>query len=266
MSDRTTPALPALVVGHVGHTRRGPIEHRFRYRVYQWLVDVDDLPRMPRWLRPFSTFRAADHVGDPEATIRHNIEALCAEHDIDVSGHRLVMLANARVLGHTFDPLSVFWALDADGRVDTIVAEVHNTYGERHAYVLRPDDHGRAAVTKDFYVSPFFTVEGGYDLRFRLGPDRVSSTIVLRQGGEAVFSATFGGAVRPATPARLARTLLTHPFMTQRVSLLIRVHGVYLWLRRLPVVPRSPHRLTSTPPQDRTALTTTAPPSPEEIS
>ena len=250
MSRPTVPSLPALVVGAVGHKRRGPIEHRFRYRVYQWLVDVDELPRMPRWLRAFSTFRAADHIGDPDATIRQNVEELCREHGIDVTDRRLVMLANARVLGHTFDPLSVFWAIDDDGRVDTIVAEVHNTYGERHAYVLRPDDAGRATTSKDFYVSPFFTVEGGYDLRFRLGPDRVSSTIVLRQGGEAVFSATFSGEVRPATPGRLARVLLTHPFMTQRVSALIRIHGVWLWLRRLPVVPRSPHRLTSTPPQN----------------
>ncbi len=109
------------------------------------------------------------------------------------------MLANARVLGHTFDPLSVFWAIAPDGSLRCIVAEVHNTYGERHAYLLETDDAGKATVDKAFYVSPFFTVDGRYDLQFTLTPESVSSTVILRQGGEAVFTATFRGTPRPAT-------------------------------------------------------------------
>lgn len=237
----TLPALPALVEGTVAHTRRTPLRHRFTHRVYQWLVDVDDLPRM-RWpWRAFSTFRAADHIGDPDATIHHNIERFCAAQGVDIGDHRLLMLANARVLGHTFDPLSVFWAIAPDGSLTCIVAEVHNTYGERHAYLLRPDDAGRAGVDKDFYVSPFFTVEGRYDLQFVLTPDKVSSSIILRQGGEAVFSATFRGVPRPATRRRLGKVLVKMPLMTHRTSLLIRIHGAWLWIRRLPVVPRPTH-------------------------
>ncbi|MEH3034710.1 MAG: DUF1365 domain-containing protein [Aeromicrobium erythreum] len=235
------PELPAIVAGDVKHARRTGVDHRFSHRVYQWLVDVDDLPRVPWYLRPFVSFRASDHVGDPGATIRENVVQLCADRGVDVSRHRIVMLANARVLGHVFDPLSVFWALDDDGTVDAIVAEVHNTYGERHAYLLRPDAAGRSAVDKAFYVSPFFDVEGRYDLRLVLGQDRVSTTIVLRHGDEAVFSASFGGVPRPATRGRIVRTLLSMPFMTHRVSLLIRIHGVWLWLRRLPIRPRPPH-------------------------
>jgi DUF1365 family protein len=235
------PALPALVEGTVGHTRRSPLRHRFSYRVYQWLVDVDDLPRMTRVLRPFSTFTASDHIGDPGDTIHANIERFCAAQGVDIAGHRLLMLANARVLGHTFDPLSVFWAIAPDGSLTCIVAEVHNTYGERHAYLLRPDGDGRTQVDKEFYVSPFFTVEGAYDLQFALTPDKVSSTIVLRQGGAAVFSATFRGTPRPATAARLVKLLVKLPLMTHRTSLLIRIQGVRLWMKRLPVVRRPAH-------------------------
>jgi len=235
------PVLPALVEGTVGHTRRTPLRHRFTNRVYQWLVDVDELPRMPRLLRPFSTFSAADHIGDPDDTIRNNIERFCKAQGVDISGHRVLMLANARVLGHTFDPLSVFWAIAPDESLTCIVAEVHNTYGERHAYLLETDDHGRSQVDKAFYVSPFFTVDGAYDLQFTLTPRKVSSTIILRQGGQAVFSATFRGKPRAATPGRLARLVITNPLMTQRTSLLIRLHGVWLWLRRLPVIPRPAH-------------------------
>lgn len=237
----TMPPLPALVEGTVAHTRRTPLRHRFSNRVYQWLVDVDDLPRMPRVLRPFSTFRASDHIGDPDATIRANIERFCAAQGVDIGGHRVLMLANARILGHTFDPLSVFWAIAPDGRLTCLVAEVHNTYGERHAYLLRPDDAGKAVADKAFYVSPFFTVEGKYDLQFTLTPEKVSSSIILRQDGDAVFSATFRGVPRPATNLRLAKLLVKMPFMTHRTSLLIRIHGVWLWIRRLPVVPRPVH-------------------------
>lgn len=241
MTSTALPNLPALVEGSVGHTRRTPLRHRFSYKVYQWLVDVDDLPRMPWLLRPFSTFKASDHIGDPDDTIRANIERFCKAQGVDIGGHRILMLANARVLGHTFDPLSVFWAIAPDESLTCIVAEVHNTYGERHAYLLQTDDAGTAQADKAFYVSPFFTVEGTYDLKFDLTPDKVASTIVLRQGGHAVFSATFRGTPRPATNGRLAKLLIKMPLMTHRTSVLIRIQGVWLWIRRLPVVPRPAH-------------------------
>ena len=235
------PPVPALVAGTVGHVRRTPLQHRFRYRVYQWLVDLDDLPRVAWWLRPFATFRSADHIGDPARTIRQNIESFCRAQGLDVSDHRILMLANARVLGHVFDPLSVFWVLDGEHTV-AIVAEVHNTYGERHAYFLTPDETGRTQADKAFYVSPFFTVTGRYDLRFQLDRRLVASSVVLRQDDEPVFTATFRGTPWPLTRRRLVRLLVTMPFMTHRTSLLIRIHGVWLWLRRLPVVPRPAHR------------------------
>ncbi len=239
--QRALPPLPALVEGAVQHTRRGPIDHRFKNRIYQWLVDLDDLPRMPRWLRPFSTFVAGDHIGDPQRSIRENIETFCAAHGVDVSGHRIIMLANARILGHTFDPLSVFWAIAPDGSLTCVVAEVHNTYGERHAYLLDLDERGRTEVEKAFYVSPFYDVEGRYDLSFTLSPQHVSSTVVLKHDRASVFSATFGGRPYAATPRKLLRLLVLMPLMTHRTSLLIRMHGVWLWLRRLPVVPRPTH-------------------------
>lgn len=236
------PALPALVEGRVSHARRTPLGHRFTNRVYQWLVDVDDLPQR-RWpLRAFSTFTSADHIGDPALSIRDNIERFCKAQGTDIGGQQILMLANARVLGHTFDPLSVFWVLDADRSPTCLIAEVHNTYGERHAYLLKPDADGKAQTDKAFYVSPFFTVDGGYDLQFRLGPTQVSSSIILRQKGSAVFSATFRGTPRPATARHLATLLVKMPLLTHRISLQIRIHGVWLWLRRLPVVARPEHR------------------------
>lgn len=232
------PQLPALVPGHLRHIRRRPIRDGFEYRIYQWLVDIDDLPRLPWYLRPFATFRSSDHIGDPTGSLRSNIEAVCAEQGHDVTGDRIVMLANARSLGYVFDPISVFWCLTADGSVRCIVAEVHNTYGGRHAYVTELDQHDSARITKEFYVSPFITVDGVYDLRCAVDGDQVRLVIRLEQDEEPVFVASFRGKAEPLTRGRLIRTTLRYPFITYRVALLIRWHGIRLWLRRLPVVPR----------------------------
>ena len=118
----SAPPLPALVEGTVRHDRLAPVHHAFRYRVYQWLVDLDRMPRPPAWLRPFAGFRSADHLGDPTRSIRANVEAFCAGRGVDVGDCRILMLANARVLGHVFDPLTVFWCVRPDGAVACVVA------------------------------------------------------------------------------------------------------------------------------------------------
>jgi len=226
----------ALVVGWVMHRRFGPVRHAFRHRVYLWLVDLDSVPRQRGYLRWFATFSSEDHLGDPRQTIKANIADYLRLNGIDLGDRgRVLMLASARVLGHVFDPLSVFWCYDSAGRLACIVAEVHNTYGERHAYLLRPDTAGVAEVGKAFHVSPFYDVSGTYTLRFTLTPDRVSTAVLLRREGAVAFSATFRGRPEPATRRNLARLLIRQPLITQRVSALIRVHGIWLWLRGLPV-------------------------------
>jgi uncharacterized protein len=238
----TQPSLPALVAGQVTHRRSGPVRHAFRHQLYQWLIDLDSVPVQPAWLRPFATFSSADHLGDPRLTIKGNVESYLARGGIDLGDQgRVLMLANARVLGHVFDPLSVFWCYDWRGRLACIVAEVHNTYGERHAYLLRPDEAGVAVTSKGFHVSPFFDVSGEYELRFTLTPDLVSTSVTLRREGAVAFSAAFRGRPQPATRRALARLLVRQPLMTQRISALIRAHGIWLWLRGLHVRPRPGH-------------------------
>ena len=238
----TLPTLPALVAGHVTHHRRGRVRHAFRYGVYQWLVDLDSMPVQPWYLRPFASFGAGDHLGDPTLSIKENVESYLSLNGIELGGSsRIVMLANARVLGHVFDPLSVFWCFDRRDELVCIVAEVHNTYGDRHAYLLRPDPSGVASTDKAFHVSPFYDVTGRYELRFELSPRTVSSTVILRREGAVAFTATFRGRPRPATRSALVSQLIRKPLMPQQVSALIRMHGIWLWLRRLPILRRPLH-------------------------
>ncbi|MBM6403070.1 DUF1365 domain-containing protein [Phycicoccus sp. CSK15P-2] len=240
--------MPALVVGRVHHTRHRPVRHSFTHRHHQWLVDLDRMPRLPRWLRPFATFRGEDHLaGNPgTAALKANVLRVLERDGVPTSARdRVVMLAHARVLGHVFDPMSAFWVFDPAGDLRAVLVEVHNTYGGRHAYVLRPDPGGRAEVDKDFHVSPFNDVEGRYAIRLSLSHTAVGVAIRLRVGDEPLVTATVTGTPTPATLPTVVRTVLRHPLMPQRVSGLIRLHGVWLWLRRLPVRPRPAKDLES---------------------
>ena len=249
LHDATTsklPALPAIVDGIVAHRRRGPIRHEFRHRAYQWLVDLDQLPHPPWYLRPVAGFDARDHLGgtgpDASRDIKRNVERFLALRDVDLdAGGRIVMLANARAFGHVFDPLTVFWCFGTDGTLRCVVAEVHNTYGERHAYLLTPGPDGEAGVDKQFYVSPFNDVSGDYTMRFTLTDNHVEVMISLRRDGQTVFDACFAGRPTPATTATIARFALRRPAMPQRVSVLIRAHAIRLWLRGLPIATRPRH-------------------------
>ena len=162
MTGRPLAPGAALYECRITHTRLAPLRNVFTYRTYQWLVDLDHLPRPGRFLRLLAGFDSRDHLGDPRRPIRDNLDRFLMSQGIDTGGGRVVMLANARVLGYVFNPLTVYWCHRADGALACVVAEVHNTYRQRHAYLLRPDERGRAQAPKEFYVSPFYPVDGGY--------------------------------------------------------------------------------------------------------
>ncbi|MET7522467.1 DUF1365 domain-containing protein [Streptomyces sp. 900116325] len=235
----TAPAVPALYTCEVAHTRIRPVRHSLRQRTYLWLVDIDDLPRLPRPLRLLARFDPRDHFGGRAPTLRTGLDACLASHGIGNVDGRVLMLTHARVFGHVFNPLTLYWCHDRAGRPVCVVAEVHNTYGGRHCYVLRPDADGRADVAKEFYVSPFFDVEGSYRMRLPLPGERLDLTVQLRHDdGSRPFTATVRGRHRPAGMRGLLRAALRHPWSTAAVSAGIRRHGIRLYLKGLPVRPR----------------------------
>lgn len=235
-------SVPALYEATLVHHRWERISRSFRHRIYLWLVDVDNLPTLPRLARPLARFDARDHLGDPERSIRENLDSWLASQGIELDGGRVLMLANARVFGYTFNPLSVFWCHGPDGTLRCVVAEVHNTYGERHCYLLFPGRDGRAAAAKEFYVSPFLPGHGTYELRLPEPDENLDISITLNHDERAVFAAAVYGRRRPATTGAVLRAALRQPLMPQRVAGLIRRHGIALWLRRVPSNPHTPHR------------------------
>ena len=227
------PPVPALCEVTIRHTRRTPLRHSFVHRSSTWLVDLDHLPDHG----PLARFEARDHLGDPARTIRQNLDTFLADRGVDLHGGRILMLANPRVLGYCFNPISVHWCYAAGEQApSTVVLEVHNTYGDRHAYLVHPDAHGRATTEKRLYVSPFNDVSGSYAVTAR--PPGPHLLVAIELGD---FSASLSGTTRPATRREIARAAVRHPVAPLVNSARIRWHGVRLWARRLPVRPRPTH-------------------------
>ncbi len=214
--------VPALYAAQVTHTRRSPIANQFRYDASYWLVDYDQLPQ-PIGLK--------GHLARVDSSDHSDIRALLTEHGIDAE--RILMLAMARTLGYVFNPISVFWCYDAGTAAVAVVVEVHNTYGGRHAYVLRPDEKGRSKVDKALYVSPFYAVDGFYDIRVSEPGATVSVTVTLHPDDDAPFVATLQGQRSTPSLVNVLRSSLTKPAL--RVALLIRWQAVRLWVRGLEV-------------------------------
>ncbi|ABL84034.1 MULTISPECIES: FAD-dependent oxidoreductase [unclassified Nocardioides] len=217
----------------ITHVRRTPFRRSFTHRSHTWLVDLAALPDHGRlsWLR--GRFEARDHLGDPEQSIRENLAAFLARHGVELGGGRVLLAAHPRAFGHCFNPISVYWVTPEHGAA-CVVVEVHNTYGDRHAYLVHPDDQGRATTAKELYVSPFHGTDGCYDLRVPVPGEQLQVSVSLRTDDGARFSASLTGTRSNHGPWRAAPAAL-------RGAALIRIHGIALWLRRLPVRPRPAH-------------------------
>ncbi len=232
---------PALYETRISHARTEPVGHSFTHRSHTWLVDLDELPtyrgrQAP--LRLLAGFRAADHIGDPSRSLRENVDAYLAEQGIDLAGGRIQMLASPRVLGYVFNPISVYWCFDAQAALAAVVLEVHNTYGQRHAYLVHTDERGRAKVDKQLYVSPFNDTSGTYAVQAPVPGDRLGVSVTLHRAGHAPFVATLSGRALPADARTVLRTSLRQPLTPLVTSARIRRHGIQLWRRGLPVQPR----------------------------
>lgn len=237
------PTTAAFVVrATVSHQRRRPFAYDFEHRITAWLVDAaDPNAAFPRRLRGLVRIDPDDHFSDRTGDLLTRVRGWIADQGLAWSADTIRMLVNARTAGYVFDPLTTYFCFDAGGALEGIVAEVHNTYGGQHAYAVSTAATRRGtSLDKAFYVSPFFTVEGRYHVRARLTDDQVAVSIALHQDGEQVFSGAVHGPLLPATRAAVLRAVLRNPFASQRVAALIRWHGIRLWLRRLPVVPRTP--------------------------
>ncbi|KUI40921.1 hypothetical protein AU198_16495 [Mycobacterium sp. GA-1199] len=219
------------------HLRRAPVYHHFEHHGYSWLVDVDRLPRVPWWLRPFARFDARDHLdGAPGDSLRQRIDAFLWDRGVDLGGGRVTALLQARVAGYAFNPVTLYWCHDSAGVVRHIVMEMHNRRGERHAYLLPPSPDGTSMAPKRLRVSPFNGTDGHYLVRAPHPDDEVNVTVSLHRGNGPAFIATVRGTRRRAGVAEVLLMQAKAPLAPLMTALEYRLQHLTLWLRRVPVV------------------------------
>lgn len=173
------------------HRRPGPPRYRFNYRSFYLLLDIDAIdtacatsPLLSHNRFNLLSFHDADHGAHDGSSLRTWVEHILAEQAIDIAGGRIRLLTMPRVMGYGFNPISVFYCEHVNGGLRAILAEVHNTFGEHHIYVLHA---GNAAMswratqtkTKQFHVSPFLNRAGCYRFHFSQPRERLGIGIRL---------------------------------------------------------------------------------------
>lgn len=236
-------AAAALYVGDIMHQRLKPFGHRFRYRVFSLLVDLDRLEAADRLSALFSvngrnlvSFHEKDHADTASTPLRAYADRLLAEAGLDRAA-RILLVCYPRILGYVFNPISVYYAYDGDGALVAMIYEVRNTFGERHSYVCPLSDGEmsegglRQSCDKLFHVSPFIGIAARYHFRM-LPPGAEIRWRILETDGEGpLLSATFSGRRLPLTSAALLRLTALIPFLPFKIVAGIHWEALKLWLK-----------------------------------
>jgi DUF1365 family protein len=216
----------AIYVGHVAHDRSKPKRHRLRYRIFMLLLDLDELEALDQGLKRFSfnrlnllSFHDRDHAtgqaGEGETT-KASVLAKLATRGVVLDDPKITLLCMPRVLGHGFNPLSVYFCREGDGSLKAIVYAVRNTFGQRHDYVLpvRRERGGwvEQGAQKVFHVSPFMPMNLRYAFDIAAPDDTVRIGVDVFDDEDRVLTATFAGARREMTDGALVRAMLGHPW------------------------------------------------------
>ena len=233
-----------LLEGTVAHRRSRPVEYALQHDVYYLALDLAELDEVDRRIRTVSrnrwnllTFRDDDHWPVPATDLRASVLRHLRAEGEDPSAWRITLVTNARVLGYVFNPASFYLCRDAAGVLRVVIVEVHNTHLERHLYTLRPsatDGPFRSSMAKDFYVSPFIDMEGGYTVHVDDAPGGLRIGINERQGDVPLLATSLVLRRRPLTDRMVVRMLLRHPFVTHKTIALIHWHALHLWRRGIP--------------------------------
>jgi len=242
------PRPPAIYLGTVHHRRFRPKAHRFSYPLFMVLLDIDRIPEAlqasrllghGRW--NWASFHDQDHLGDPKLPLRERLRRDAREHGFELPDGPVLLLTHLRYLGYCFNPVSYYYCHDREGALRFVVAEVHNTFGERHTYWM---DAARGArrkgalafdVPKAFHVSPFLSMDCRYRWTFTEPGERLRVLVAEFEAGAFTFFAGLELVRQPWSAASVRRTLFRFPWMTLKVIAAIHWEALWLWIKRVPV-------------------------------
>ena len=257
----------AFYTGRVMHQRMRPARHRLQYRVFSLLLDIDELPALAKRLKLFSLNRfnlfslyerdyGADSAAGSGGGLRAYVDGQLREAGLPTGG-AIRLLTMPRILGYAFNPLSVYFCdrpkaegdpeTTGDSGLAAVLYEVHNTFGQRHSYLIEvdPADRQREKIvqdcTKNFYVSPFLGLAMHYRFNVSVpGEDRagLAISITASDAEGALLVAHLDAKRKKLSDATLALALFTHPLLTLKVVGAIHWEALRLWLKGVRLQPR----------------------------
>jgi len=237
---------PALYTGAVMHRRLSPRRHRFRYRGFWLLVDVDRLPGMRLALLSHNRFNLfslfdRDHGDGSDRPLGNQVRARLAAQGIDIGKGSIELLCMPRTLGYGFNPLSIYFCRNRDGTLAALIYEVHNTFKERHSYVLpATGERINHSCAKRFYVSPFLDMDLTYHFAISAPGDRLAVSIGARRGEALEMSACVSASRRHLTDAALLGWFIRIPMVSLKVIAAIHWEALRLWWKGVRLVSRTP--------------------------
>jgi len=247
-----------LYIGKVAHDRKLPKRNSFSYGLYYLYACLDELKELDDSLRWFAHNRAGlfslhdkDHGPLDGSPLRPWMETQLAEAGIDLEGGPICLLAFPRVLGFKFYPVSWWYCFHADGTTRAVMAEVRNTFGEHHNYLLHdngaPMDlaHGRPEVAKAFHVSPFIEMDARYVFHVGEPGDKLSISIYDYVKGPLLLVAAVSLRAEEITDGLLWKTLLRYGPMSARAWILIHLQAIRIVAKGIRYIPKPP-----APPQE----------------
>jgi len=274
--ERVDALMPVscLYRGEVMHRRLIPFKHRFVYRVFSVLLDLDEIPGLAGRLRLFShntwnlfSYHDRDHGARDGSPVREWVDGHLRTAGFDPDDFRIFTHCFPRLFGYVFNPLTVYFCYGADDGLKAVLYEVKNTFGEQHGYLV-PVEPGRTGdqpivqtCEKAFYVSPFMDMDARY--RFRLKEPRGRLSILIRQSfaeGETLL-ATHTARRQPLDDTHLLRALLTYPMMIVKVIGGIHWEALKLWLKGAKF-----HARPAAPEQEVSILASAVQTSPQPIT